>query len=163
MFREDLVFVLDFDGCLTDGKMYYTKRGKEMKCVGCDDWEMLYEISTLIRVNVISADKRGFGITEKRIVKEMNLQLDLVKGNSHQRWMWVKEKYPFEEIIYMGDSLNDVICLKNSNCGITVIDALDCVKDKADVVINRRGGDRAVAEAILYINNRYRLFEVLDE
>jgi len=159
MFKKDLVFVLDFDGILTNGKMYYTKDGKTMKCIGCDDWDLLKELSTIIAVNVISADWRGFPITLKRVEEEMKLELDLVKGNGVERWNWIKKKYPVQEIIFMGDSFSDWYSLKNADLGITVIDALDYVKNCSDVVINRRGGDRAVAEAVLYISEKYDLFE----
>lgn len=163
MLRNDLVFVLDFDGTLTNGKMWYNKNGKYLKCFGCDDFDLLKEISLFIKVNVITADKRGFPIAQKRIKDEMGLQLDLVSGKYKERWNWIKEKYPFETIIFMGEGWSDYYCLKNANLGITTMDALNHVRDSADVIINRRGGDRAVAEAILYIVRYYNLFKVIDE
>jgi 3-deoxy-D-manno-octulosonate 8-phosphate phosphatase (KDO 8-P phosphatase) len=161
LMNKDWVFVLDFDGILTDGKMYYTENGKVMKVVGCDDWELLKELSRHITVNVISADRRGFPITSKRIKEEMNLSLDLVKGNAIQRWDWIKKKYPTQPIIFMGDSLNDYYSLLKADIGITVEDALDFTKKYANVIIKRRGGDRAVAEAILYLNEIYGFFDFL--
>lgn len=161
MFRDDLVFVLDFDGILTDGKMWYNKDGKYLKCFGCDDWDMLKEINTFIKVNVISADKRGFPIARKRIVEEMGLKLDLVSGQPAERWDWIRNTYPIETIIFMGDGWQDYYSLKKSDFGITVVDALDHVKQSADFVVQRRGGDRAVAEAIIQINKKYKIFEVI--
>ena len=142
--------------------MYYNKDGKYLKCFGCDDWDLLKELASVIKVNVITADKRGFDIAKKRVQDEMKLQLDLVSGKLKDRWTWIKEKYPLETIIFMGDGWSDYYCLREADFGITVIDALEHVKKSADLVIQRRGGDRAVAEAILYIIDKYNIFKVIE-
>ena len=160
--KENLAFVLDFDGIFTDGKMYYSKDGKVMKAVGCDDWELIKGLSEYIPVTIITADERGFPITRKRIEEEMHMELYLVREKAKGRWEWIKNKYPTQKIIFMGDSLSDYYSLKSADLGITVMDALDVVKGNADVVIPRRGGDRAVAEAVLYINTKYNIFNVYD-
>jgi 3-deoxy-D-manno-octulosonate 8-phosphate phosphatase (KDO 8-P phosphatase) len=162
MLKKDLVFVLDFDGILTDGKMYYTKEGKYLKCFGPDDFDLLKELSNFIKVNIITADKRGFPITQKRIVEEMGLKLDLVSGKPHERWEWIREKYPIEHIIFMGDGWADYYSLKQANLGITVVDALDHVKKSADIIIQRKGGERAVAETILFLLDKYKIYAIIE-
>lgn len=160
LMENKIAFVLDFDGVFTDAKMYYTKDGKFMKSVGCDDWSLIKELSRHIPVSIISADKRGFDITKKRIVEEMNMELTLVRGSGKERWEWIKNKYPDHFIIFMGDSLSDCYSLRQANIAITVEDALKITKECSNVIIGRRGGNRAVAEAVLYINDYFKIFDL---
>jgi soluble P-type ATPase len=122
---------------------------------------LLKELSLFIKVNIITADKRGLPITLKRVEDEMEMELDVVTGKAIERWNWIREKYPSQKIIFIGDGWNDYYALKKSDLGITTIDALQHVKDSADVVLKRAGGDRFVAEAVLFIAKHYDLFRVL--
>lgn len=158
MIKNDIVFVLDFDGVFTDGKMYYSPEGKVMKTVGSDDFDLIKKLSNYIQVQIITADERGLSITSKRIKEEMGLKLDLVKGNPKQRWNWIKNKYITNKIIFMGDSLNDYYSLKKADLSITVADALPFTKKCADFVSKRKGGDRAVADAIIFVGEYCGLF-----
>lgn len=157
--KRKLVFILDCDGTLTDGKMHYTSEGKIMKTFGCDDHSALKAISSKVEINFITADKRGFDITKKRIEEDMHMKLDLVSDDAISRWEFIRNKYPSKhyKIIFMGDGIFDHICLKNAELSFTVKDALKRTLDSATVIINRRGGDRAVAEACLVVDEMCNL------
>lgn len=137
--------------------MYYTKEGKVMKAFNCDDWDALKELSNKIELCFITGDKKGFDIVKKRIEEEMNFPLFLVSHLSEERWKWIKEKYPNYTIIFMGDGIYDYTSLKSADLSFTIKNALNHIKQAASVVIERNGGDRAVAEACLYINKYYKL------
>ena len=87
----------------------------------------------------------------------MGIPLAEVSNRPKARWNWIKENYPDMEIIYMGDGIFDYYCLEKADYSFTVVDALDHTQDAAKIVLDRRGGDRAVAEACLEINNLYEL------
>jgi 3-deoxy-D-manno-octulosonate 8-phosphate phosphatase (KDO 8-P phosphatase) len=154
--KRNIVFVLDVDGTLTDGRMYYTKEGKVMKSFGCDDFDALKLIGQKIHIQFITADRKGFPIVQKR-ADEMGIYLAEVPNRPKARWQWIKERFPDMEIIYMGDGIFDYYCLEQAEVSFTVKDALSHVLDSAKHVIDRRGGDRAVAEACLEINQIYEL------
>jgi 3-deoxy-D-manno-octulosonate 8-phosphate phosphatase (KDO 8-P phosphatase) len=157
---KELVFVLDVDGTLTDGKMYYTKEGKVMKSFGCDDFDALRVLSQKVQLQFITADKKGFDIVKKR-AEEMQIHLELVSNKPKERWAWIKQTFPDRPVIYMGDGIFDFFCLEQADLSFTVKDALPHTKQMADIVIDRRGGDRAVAEAVIKIDELYglRLFK----
>jgi 3-deoxy-D-manno-octulosonate 8-phosphate phosphatase (KDO 8-P phosphatase) len=154
---SDKVFILDVDGVVTDSKMYYTKEGKQMKAFGCDDFDLLRELSKHISVHFITADKKGFSITQKRIEEEMGFELDLVSHDAVERWNWMKEKYPNKKIIFFGDGYADDYALRNCYLGITTKDALQHTKQSAYIVIERSGGDRAAAEACIYLMDQFNI------
>lgn len=151
--NNDYVFVLDVDGVVTDSKMYYTKEGKYIKCFGSDDFDLLRELSCYMHIHFITADKKGFEITSKRIEDEMEFKLDLVSHKPKDRWDFIHNAYKNKFIYFMGDGWADWFSLKNSNYGITTNDSLDHVKKFARYITSRNGASRAVAEAILHIDN----------
>ena len=154
---SEMIFVLDCDGVLSDGRFFYNKDGKFIKCYGSDDWDLIKDIKEFIPVVFITADKKGFSITEKRIVSEMGWELHMVSHYPKERWEWMKNKFPDKKIIYMGDGCYDFFALENCFFGITTKDALEHVKDVSDFITKRSGGDRAVAEACIHLMARFNL------
>jgi 3-deoxy-D-manno-octulosonate 8-phosphate phosphatase (KDO 8-P phosphatase) len=153
---KEIVFVMDVDGTLTDGKMYYTKEGKTMKAFGCDDFDAIKTLGKKVHIHFISGDEKGFEISKKR-ADEMNIPINLVPSNAKKRWDWISETYVGHEIIFMGDGINDYTALEKANMSFTVVDALPHILEAAQFNVGRRGGDRAVAAACLMINAEYGL------
>ena len=151
----DKVFILDVDGTLTNGNMYYSKEGKQLKAFSCDDWDALKEISNFVQLSFITADKKGFPITQKRIEEEMGWDLNLVSHLPKDRWEWMKKQFPDKKIIFMADGIYDYYALRECYFGITTKNALDYTKKCAILVTKRSGGDRAVAEACIHLMSEF--------
>lgn len=154
---KDIVFVLDVDGTVTDGRMYYTRDGKIAKAFGADDWCALKTLAPLVKIHFITGDKRGFQITQKRIEDDCNYLLDLVPTDPHQRWNFIRSLYQSEFIVFMGDGLTDWLPLRMADYGITTSDALPETQYYADYVTPQKGGRRAVAAACLHIDRIFKL------
>ena len=73
-------FILDVDGVMTTGQFLYSKKGKEFKVFGPDDSDALKILKEFLPIYFISADKRGFSISKKRIEKDMGFTLELVSS-----------------------------------------------------------------------------------
>jgi 3-deoxy-D-manno-octulosonate 8-phosphate phosphatase (KDO 8-P phosphatase) len=159
----NMVLVLDVDGTLTDGKMYYTENGKYIKVFGPDDHDALKEASKFMKIQFISADKKGFSISKRRIFDEMNFPLALVSEKAKERWEWIKKTYPKEEIVFVGDGINDYECLRNAKYSACPVDSLDHIKDSSDYVSARRGGDRFVADVIIELSRAFDLKMFMEE
>lgn len=155
---EFLIF--DVDGVFTDGKFYYTSKGKHMKVFGPDDATVIGIIKGFIKIVVITADKRGFSITQKRIQEDLDLELHLV--GEAERIKWIKERYPVSSTIYMGDGVLDPLVFREVAYSIAPSNASEQVKRKADFVTLASGGDRAVAEACLHILKKFFDHSIID-
>ncbi len=151
MSKKEYVFVLDVDGTATDGKMYYSDQGKLLKAFGPDDWDVLKQIQKFVDVSFITADKKGYRISSKRIRDDVDFPLMLVSGEPEKRWEEIEKRFFNKKIIFMGDGWADWLPIQRSDYGITTCDALDHVKQYADYVTARPGGNRAIAEACLYL------------
>ncbi len=150
---EKKVFILDVDGVLTTGQFFYTEDGKEMKVFGPDDNDGLGLLNPHIEIRFITGDKKGFPISSKRIIEDMNFELDLV--STIQRVEWIKERYKLEEVIYMGDGIFDHYVMKEVGYSIAPANSDKLTKAHANFVTERSGGNRAVAEACLHIMQEF--------
>tara|TARA_X000000368_G_scaffold111569_1_gene86858 strand:+ start:23775 stop:24245 length:471 start_codon:yes stop_codon:yes gene_type:complete len=145
--------LIDVDGVMTDGKMYYTEEGKMMKVFGPDDHEALKMVKENLIIHFLSADERGFKISKKRIYDDMKFPLDLVSSN--KRLEWIEENYKLDESIYICDSFVDVEISKNIGFSMAPSDADKILKENVDLVLNNKGGNRAVSEACHYIKENF--------
>lgn len=163
--NKKIVFILDVDGVVTPGNFHYSKDGKIAKEFGCDDYDMLNELGKSIPFHFITADKKGFPITQKRLEEDCGYQLDLVSGKPNERLVWIWENYPRDKycVIFMGDGCNDFQCLMDADYSITTCDALEHTQSCASYVTTRKGGNRAVAEAVLHIMKKFNIRWAWDE
>ena len=142
-------FVLDVDGVMTNGQFFYTADGKVMKAFGPDDNDGLSMLRDLMQIRFITGDRKGFGISEKRISGDMGFELDLV--STVRRVEWIAERYDLNRVVYMGDGIFDHLVMKEVGYSIAPSNADRLAKDHAKYVTERAGGDRAVAEACLHL------------
>ena len=147
LLRKLRALVLDVDGVLTDGGMYYGPSGEGLK-----------------RFNV----KDGLGL---RLIGEAGLLVALISGENSEILKRRAEKLRIEnvfvgvedklqtlkdftaarglslgEVAYVGDDLNDLAALGAVALPIAVADAVPEVRKAAAWVTSRRGGDGAVRE-----------------
>ncbi|MEK7148087.1 MAG: HAD hydrolase family protein [Patescibacteria group bacterium] len=146
-------FIIDVDGVFTTGQFLYTEEGKFAKIFGPHDNDGIKLLKDLINIQVISADKRGYDITKKRIVDDMGLKLDLV--NEGERLEWLNKNFDLRESIFMGDSMHDAEIFGYMGYSIAPANAFYLARDKADFVTTHRSGEGAVAEACLHIKNKF--------
>jgi 3-deoxy-D-manno-octulosonate 8-phosphate phosphatase (KDO 8-P phosphatase) len=141
---------MDCDGVLTDGRLYFSARGEEMKVFNVRDGQ-----------GIVSWHKAGFksGIISGRGAGEIiqrratELGIEFVRVGSADK---VKD---FEEIItsleisaesvaYIGDDIGDVELMKRVGLAVAVADAVEDAKVVAGYVTKAKGGRGAVREVI---------------
>lgn len=143
------VFILDVDGVMTTGQFYYTESGKVMKVFGPDDNDGLSLLQSTLEIIFVTGDRKGFAISKKRIVEDMKYPLHLV--STIKRVEWIRERFPLEQVIYMGDGIFDHYVMKKVGYSIAPANGDALARQHARYVTSRSGGDRAVAEACLHI------------
>jgi 3-deoxy-D-manno-octulosonate 8-phosphate phosphatase (KDO 8-P phosphatase) len=143
------VFILDLDGVLSDGKFYYSDKGKIMKVFSVDDHDALDYLGRFLKIQVISADSKGIKISKRRIENDMGLSLELVPAQN--RVEWLSSRFDLTKAIYMGDGIFDFLVFKEVMYSISPSSALFNTKKNADFVTKSKSGERAVAEACIKI------------
>ncbi len=149
---------MDCDGVLTDGGMYYSEKGDELKKFNTKDGK---GIELLHKAGYITAIITGedVNIVNNRAEKLKINEVHLGIKNKLECMRKIIRKYniKLDEVAYIGDDINDLELLKNVGLGITVSDGMDIVKENADYITNAKGGQgavREVAELILKIGQR---------
>jgi 3-deoxy-D-manno-octulosonate 8-phosphate phosphatase (KDO 8-P phosphatase) len=146
-------FILDVDGVMTTGHFLYTADGKAMKIFGPDDNDGLSLLKRNLEIRFITGDKKGYPISKKRIVDDMKYPLDIV--STIRRVEWIADLYPLDRVIYMGDGIFDHYVMQKVGYAIAPANADKLAKQHAHYVTERKGGDRAVAEACLHIMEKF--------
>ena len=141
-------FICDVDGVLNTGQFLYDESGKRYKIFGPDDNEGLKLIKQFLKIQFITSDFRGFPISKKRVT-DMGFKIKYVPTD--ERYKWVKENFDLKQSIFMGDSLSDLKILKETHISICPKNSIQNIKKYVTYVTKRNGGDRAVAEACLFI------------
>lgn len=151
-------FLTDSDGVLTDGGMYYSENGDELKKFNTKDgmgFKLLKEVGIITGIitgeNIELVKRRA----EKMKVDEVHLGVQ----NKMKILNDICSKYDlkYEEIAYIGDDINDLDVLRTVGLGCTVYDGMDCVKDAAKIITKAKGGEgavREIVEIILNVKNR---------
>ena len=152
------IFILDVDGVMTTGQFIYDKSGKKYKVFGADDNDGLSLLKNFMQIQFITGDRKGFDITKRRIVEDMNYKLNLV--STIRRIDWIKEHFNPDEVIYMGDGIFDHYVMREVGYSIAPENADSNAKKYANFITQRSGGNRAVAEACLHILEKF--FEPYD-
>ena len=103
------IVISDVDGCLTDGRYIYTVDGKVAKVFGPHDNDGVKLLKANdIDVVFISADKRGFQITKKRIE---DMKCPIFNVSEAERVQWVRDYVRtngYEFSVFFGDGISDV-------------------------------------------------------
>ncbi|MEQ8323579.1 MAG: HAD-IIIA family hydrolase [Vicingaceae bacterium] len=144
------LLVTDVDGVMTDGGMYFTSDGKEMKRFSardgyavklCKDAGIDYGIISaghslelvLARARVLKVEHVYVGYEEKTVILEK----------------WLSEmNLKAEEVAYIGDDLSDINVITKVGFSACPADASKAIKDKVDVVLTCNGGHGAIREFV---------------
>ena len=146
--RRVRLLLMDCDGVLTDGRLYYTERGEEMKVFNVRDGQGIVSWHKAgFRSGIISGrDARN--ILEKRATE---LGMHYVKTGSLDKAKDFADilqdaQVTAEEVAYIGDDIGDICLLKKVGLPVGVADAafeLDaCIIYKTE----SKGGFGAVRE-----------------
>lgn len=145
------LLVIDVDGTMTDGGIYYDTMGNEIKKFNTKDAAGIIA-AHFSNIKTMVLTGRESPAVEKRM-KELRVDY-VIQGVLDKRKYLLefmkKENISQKQIGYIGDDLND-LPMKLSGYIACPADACDEVKQIADYVSPSRGGHGAVRECIMHM------------
>lgn len=146
------LLAMDVDGVLTDGGMYYSENGDELKKFNTRDGkgiELLRNVG--IKTAFITSEKTR--LVERRAAK---LKIDEVCQGVQDKLAALsqiisKHGLAYDEIAYIGDDINDLHILQKVGLAITVADGLPENQGVAHYITRAKGGEGAVREVSMLI------------
>ena len=146
---EIKLFLTDCDGCLTDGGMYYSEKGDELKKFQTKDgmgFALLRDAG--IMTGIITGE--NVDINRRRAKK---LRLDILEMGCQDklgkiRELCEKHQISMGNVCYIGDDVNDLEAVSAVGYGCCPADAIEKVKAVADYVTKATGGNGVIREVI---------------
>lgn len=153
---EIKMFLTDCDGCLTDGGMYYSEHGDELKKFNTRDG---MGFALLRQKGIITGivTSENVDLNRRRAEK---LKLDILESGCKDKVAAIKKLcsergIALENVTYVGDDINDIEVIKLVGYGCCPADAMPQVKEVAKYITKAKGGEgviREVVEKIININ-----------
>ncbi len=152
--------LLDADGVLTDGMIYYGSYGEELKAFNIQDglglslWRRQGKMSAIVtakRSSLLKRRAKHLGILQ--VYQNAFRKIDIYEK--------IKKKYNLldSEICFIGDDLIDIPVLKKTGLAVSVPDAPSEVKEVSDIITQHPGGSGAIREIIELILKSQGLWE----
>jgi 3-deoxy-D-manno-octulosonate 8-phosphate phosphatase (KDO 8-P phosphatase) len=142
------MLILDVDGVMTDGSLYYSAEGEAIKMFNVRDGAAIKWLQRAgIEIAIITgrqspqtqarADELGIKTVIQSAFKKLPVFLEFLKNSGT----------PAEQVAYMGDDYHDLPLLRRVGLAMAPADAIDEVKKIAHWIASVPGGRGAVREA----------------
>jgi 3-deoxy-D-manno-octulosonate 8-phosphate phosphatase (KDO 8-P phosphatase) len=145
--KQIKLVIFDVDGVFTNGDLYLTDEGTEIKTFHSQDGIGIRMLKkTGVKIAVITA--RQSKLVEYRMQSLGVEDLFQAAENKFQVYEALKEKYQLtdREIAMVGDDLPDLKIIMHCGLGIAVANAQPIIKQHACYITTEKGGKGAVRE-----------------
>lgn len=150
---KDIKFlVFDFDGVMTDNRVFVDENGKESVICHRGDGLGLELLKKNKDIEIVVMSKEKNKVVAARC-KKLNIKtihgLDdkVTRFKSEVR----KRKISFSKACFVGNDVNDIKCMKQAGISIAVADSHPDVLKVADLITSKNGGNGAVREICEWI------------
>lgn len=153
--RDLKYLILDVDGVLTEGQLYYSAEGETLKAFSVHDGMGIKLLQSAgIKVGIISGrNSKALEVRLKELGAEDIYMGELDKREAFERILST-HSLSEREVGFVGDDLVDIPILERVGLPVAVRNAVEEVKKRAVYVTRREGGKgavREVAELILLL------------
>jgi YrbI family 3-deoxy-D-manno-octulosonate 8-phosphate phosphatase len=145
--KIDLI-ISDFDGVLTDNRVWVDQDGKETVAAYRSDSIHIRELRERgIDVLILSSEvNRVVEARAKKIGVEAIHGIGIQEKGNVMREVLQQKNVKAENVIFIGNDLNDLPCFEVAGWSVAVADAYPEVIRAADFVLSKRGGHGALRE-----------------
>lgn len=143
------MFLTDCDGCLTDGGMYYSEKGDEFKKFNTLDgmgFKRLKENGII--TGIITGESMDLNLRRSKKLNADIYESAIINKLSVVKQLCQKYEISLKNVAYVGDDINDLEVIRNVGFGCSVANGVKEVKDAAQYVTNKVGGQGAIREVV---------------
>lgn len=144
------LLILDVDGVMTDGGMYFAESGEQMKKFNTKDGMAIIHLTRSdFQVAILSSGFKGeavknraemLGIQHCHVTREPKLDV--------LRRICSELNIELNQVAIIGDDINDLEVMRNVGVSFAPRNAVSVVKKQVDIVLEKRGGEGCVRELI---------------
>jgi N-acylneuraminate cytidylyltransferase len=140
------IIFTDFDGCLTDDRVWLNQEGEEFVAANRKDGLAVKRLKNLgIQVVITSTE------TNKVVLARGNkMGVEVLQGladKSETIEQYLKQKsLSWNDVWYVGNDVNDLGAIERANLSLCPADAVKKVRKTVDVVLKTKGGYGILSE-----------------
>jgi len=156
--RRVRLLVLDVDGVLTDGRLYYGARGESLKVFNVKDGHGIKQVAAAgITVAIISGRKSAIVTRRARELGIRHVAQGVTDKLAALTKLAKSQSVALEHCACVGDDTPDAPMLHAAGLAIAVADAHPDARAVADLLTTRAGGQGAVREICDWLIDARRL------
>ena len=165
------LIISDIDGCMTDGRGYYSDHHEIQKCFSIQDGYLMAKCNKENMPHLALISGRTDKAAEQR-AKILNIPNELYYAGvdsdkpttvkAVQQYVGVSE----EETLFFGDDLLDVATTSCVGLFTAPSNALFYIQDNADIISPRSGGNgalRMILDLLLYVQGKHIAQELIEK
>jgi N-acylneuraminate cytidylyltransferase len=151
------LLVLDFDGVLTDNRVWVDQDGREMVAANRSD-SLGINLLRQAGVETVIISKETNPVVAARC-RKMNISCKQGEDDKESalKKLLTERGVDASSAVYLGNDVNDLPCFPLVGWAVAVADALPEVARQADFVLTRSGGRGAVRELCDFIMNQGKI------
>ena len=144
------MLILDVDGVMTDGGMYFAESGDQFKKFNTKDgMGIIHLVKKGFHVGIISSGFKDVVVSAR--AEMLGIQRCYVgrepKINILRKWC-AELNFSLDEIAMIGDDINDLEIMRLIGFKTCPKDAVEVVKKEVDLILSKKGGEGCVREFI---------------
>ena len=154
------LIVIDVDGTMTDGQIYYTNEGDEIKAFNIKDGLMIKSWNELGKKSAIITGRISKIVDRRAKELEITFVKQGIRNKAAALEKIIKELgIDYSNVAIIGDDMNDFSMMKLVKKSFAPVDANPFIYDFVEYPLTKRGGEGAVAEMIEVLLKEENLFE----
>ncbi len=144
--QKPKILITDFDGCLTDDRVWLNQEGEEFVAANRKDGLAVKRLNNLgIQVAIASTE------TNKVVLARGNkIGVDVLQGLADKAEaieQYLKQRnLSWKDVWYIGNDVNDLGAIERANLSLCPADAVKKVRKTVDIVLETNGGRGILSE-----------------
>jgi len=142
------LLLTDCDGVLTDGGIYYSNSGEEMKRFSVRDGMGVERLRKLVYIETGMLTGENSEIVKRRVEKLGISEYHPGSLNKYSTFQEILQKRNItaDQVAYIGDDINDLELIKQVGLSACPSDAISVVKEFSNLILENKGGHGAFRE-----------------
>jgi YrbI family 3-deoxy-D-manno-octulosonate 8-phosphate phosphatase len=151
--QKPKILFTDFDGCLTDDRVWLNQDGEEFVAANRKDGLAISRLKALGITVVITSTETNKVVT----ARATKLGIEALQGLSNKvesiESYLSKNNLTWNEVWYIGNDVNDLGAIRKAKLSFCPSDAVDLIKKEVTHKLSTKGGFGIVAEVVSKIEN----------
>lgn len=150
--KQIRLLILDVDGVMTDGRLYFSAEGELLKVFNILDGQGIkllhasgVEVAIITGRRAAALEKRAADLGIRHLYQGREDKLNALDE------LLAQLRLEYHQVAHLGDDLPDLPVIKRVGLGMAVANAYALVREQADWCTHTQGGNGAVREACDFI------------